>query len=102
MEAYSSWTDRLPIRAGGLVGHIFPPAEGRFVGGCIGFIRADPAERRRVGGWLGHIIMPGPRRFVSGCAGHVDSIAYPGSDARLDERADSEARTRWAEAREAA
>ena len=69
MEAYSPSLHTLPVAVGGLVGHIFPPGDGRFVGGCTGFVRLDKAERVYVGGLAGHVFHPGLRRFVGGCVG---------------------------------
>ncbi len=97
MEAYSSSVDLLPVVVGGLVGHIFPPGDGRFVGGCAGFVRLD-AGRRYVGGCVGHVSQPGTRRFVGGCAGFVGTDAYhTPSSTRVRDRAHRELPTSWGE-----
>jgi hypothetical protein len=98
MEAHSSSLPTLPFAVGGLVGHIMPPGDGRFVGGCMGFVRLDSAEHRYVGGLAGHAFHPGLRRFVGGCvsfAGLSPHHAHPGS--RLHDRARRRAHARWGE-----
>ena len=60
-----------PAFVGGLVGHIYPPARGRFVGGCVGVVPLNHVTGRHVGGCVGYVCEPGARRFVGGCAGAV-------------------------------
>lgn len=82
MEAYSLSLRSVPVAIGGLVGNVFPPGDGRFVGGCIGFGHLDTTERRYVGGLVGHASHPGPRQFVGGCIGFARLAPYhalPGS-----------------------
>ena len=101
MEAYSysPLPEITPVRVGGLVGNICPPDDGRFVSGCMGFVRFDTGDRRFVGGCVGHVVAAGPRRFVGGCVGYSEPSAdnaysYPGASEELKR----EARMRWAEA----
>jgi hypothetical protein len=92
METYSSSPNMRPVAVGGLVGHIFPPADGRFVGGCTGSVRPESADRRYVGGCVGHVAGLGRRRFVGGCAGYSEPGAYLAlSDSPVYGRADREA-----------
>jgi len=98
MEAYSSSVDVLPIVVGGVVGRIPPPGDGRFVGGCVGFVRLNGAERRSVGGCVGHVFQPGPQRFLGGCVGFVGVDTHSAQvDGRAHKRAHREVPTRWGE-----
>jgi len=98
MEAYSSSVDMLPVAVGGLVGHIFRPGEGRFVGGCTGFARIDGAEHRHVGGCVGRIVQLELGRFLGGCVGFAGPGAYHAERRRqLRDRAHHEALAKWGE-----
>jgi len=97
MEAHSS-SFAMPVAVGGLAGHVFPPGDGRFVGGCVGFVKLNYAERRHVGGCVGNVSLPGDGRFVGGCVGLIPSGAYlaqPGSHPHA--RAHRELRVTWRE-----
>jgi hypothetical protein len=76
MEAYSSFAEVLPVAVGGLAGHVFPAEDGRFVGGCLRFVRLDKSRRRYVGGCVGHVVAIERRRFVGGCVGHCEPHPY--------------------------
>jgi hypothetical protein len=103
MEPYSSSTKTLPVAVGGLAGHIFPPGDGRFVGGCTGFVRLGSAERRYVGGCVGHVAGLGRRQFVGGCAGYREPGAYLAlSGGRMHGQADRQDLSRRDAALEAA
>jgi hypothetical protein len=98
MEAYRPSVGMLPVAVGGLAGHVFPPAGGRFVGGCAGFARLVELKDPFVGGCVGHASLPVDRRFVGGCAGFARLAAHhakPRSD--RDDRAIRETSTRWSE-----
>jgi len=98
MEAYSPSLHTLPVAVGGLVGHIFSPGDGRFVGGCTGVVRLDKAERVDIGGLAGHVFHPGPRRFVGGCVGFAGLAPHHAQPAsRLHDRAHRRAHARWGE-----
>jgi hypothetical protein len=104
MEAYLHSVDMLPVAVGGLAGHTFPPGDGRFVGGCTGFVRHEKGEHRYVSGCVGRIGQPEFQRFVGGCAGFAGLRAFQvARRSQVHDRAGHEARAKWGdEALEAA
>lgn len=97
MEANLSLAVRIFV--GGLVGHIFSPDRGRLVGGCVGAVPHNEAERRQVGGCVACVYEPGVRRFVGGCIGAIPVGASPTRAAgRPAARPRREARATWGEA----
>ena len=98
MEAYSSSPRTLPVAVGGLVGHVFPPGDRRFLGGFTGFVHVDAAEPRYVGGLVGHASHPETRRPVGGCVGFAAlGPSHDQHPSRLRERAHRRAHARWGE-----
>jgi hypothetical protein len=97
-EANSSSRTMLPVAVGGLAGHVFPAADGQFVGGCVGSVRRNEAEHRFVGGCVGHVYQLEHLRFVGGCAGSVHIGEFRGQPvSRPHGRAHREARVMWGE-----
>jgi len=96
MEAYSPTS--VPMFVGGVVGRIFSPGHGQFVGGCVGLVHAYEADHGSLGGCVGRAWQPGEGRQVGGCTGfarppHPEAHVLP----RLDLRADRANRAAWIE-----
>lgn len=95
MEAYSSSVNMLPVSVGGLVGQIFRPGDGRFVGGCAAIVRSDRTVRH-AGGCVGRIAQLAPQRFVGGCVGFAGIGTFPVAQrSALHDRARHAASATW-------
>jgi len=97
MEVYSSSVDMLPVAVGGLAGHIFPPGNGRFVGGCTGFVRLDEAGHRHVGGCVGRIVQVELGPFLGGCVGFARPGIYHAERRGRPHGRHHEALAKWGE-----